>query len=39
MWLNTEVEAFQDDRVRRAIAHAINRDEAIEVYDRRRRRV
>ena len=34
MWLNTEVEAFQDARVRQAIAHAINRDEAIEVYDR-----
>jgi peptide/nickel transport system substrate-binding protein len=34
MWLNTEVEAFQDDRVRQAFAHAINRDEAIEVYDR-----
>jgi peptide/nickel transport system substrate-binding protein len=33
MWLNTEVEAFQDERVRQAFAHAINREEAIEVYD------
>jgi peptide/nickel transport system substrate-binding protein len=34
MWLNVNVEAFQDIRVRQAIAHSINRDEAIEVYDR-----
>jgi peptide/nickel transport system substrate-binding protein len=34
LWLNVNVEAFQDIRVRQAIAHAINRDEAIEVYDR-----
>jgi peptide/nickel transport system substrate-binding protein len=34
MWLNVNVEAFQDIRVRQAIAHAINRDEAIEVYER-----
>lgn len=33
MWLNVNDERFQDDRVRQAIAHAINRDEAIGVYD------
>lgn len=33
MWLNTNVEAFQDIRVRQAIAHAINRDDAIGVYN------
>ncbi|MEJ7799572.1 MAG: ABC transporter substrate-binding protein, partial [Ilumatobacter sp.] len=33
MWLNVNVEPLQDIRVRQAIAHAINRDEAIEVYD------
>ena len=33
MWLNVNEKAFQDIRVRQAFAHAINRDEAIEVYD------
>jgi peptide/nickel transport system substrate-binding protein len=33
MWLNVNDERFQDIRVRQAIAHSINRDEAIEVYD------
>jgi peptide/nickel transport system substrate-binding protein len=33
MWLNVNEEPFQDIRVRQAIAHAINRDDAIEVYD------
>jgi len=33
LWLNVNEEPFQDIRVRQAIAHAVNRDEAIEVYD------
>jgi len=33
MWLNVNDKRFQDIRVRQAIAHAINRDEAIAVYD------
>ncbi len=33
MWLNVNEPAFQDIRVRQAIAHAINREEAIAVYD------
>lgn len=33
LWLNVNEEAFQDIRVRQAIAHAVNRDEAIAVYD------
>jgi len=33
MWLNVNEEAFQDIRVRQAIAHALNRDELITVYD------
>ncbi len=33
LWLNTTKKEFQDQRVRQAIAHAINRDEAIAVYD------
>jgi len=33
MWLNVNDERFQDIRVRQAIAHSINRDEAIGVYD------
>jgi peptide/nickel transport system substrate-binding protein len=33
LWLNVNDERFQDIRVRQAIAHAINREEAIEVYD------
>lgn len=33
LWLNVNEEPFQDIRVRQAIAHAINREEAIEVYD------
>ena len=33
MWLNVNEPAFQDIRVRQAFAHAINRDEAIAVYD------
>lgn len=33
LWLNVNEEAFQDERVRQAIAHAVNRDEAIAVYD------
>jgi peptide/nickel transport system substrate-binding protein len=33
LFLNVNEEAFQDIRVRQAIAHAINRDEAIQVYD------
>ena len=33
MWLNVNDKRFQDIRVRQAIAHAINREEAIAVYD------
>lgn len=33
MWLNVNEPAFQDERVRQAFAHAINREEAIAVYD------
>jgi peptide/nickel transport system substrate-binding protein len=33
MWLNVNEPAFQDIRVRQAFAHAINREEAIAVYD------
>jgi peptide/nickel transport system substrate-binding protein len=33
LWLNVNQKPFQDIRVRQAIAHAINRDEAIQVYD------
>lgn len=33
LWLNVNEEPFQDIRVRQAIAHAVNRDEAIAVYD------
>ncbi|MDW3213863.1 MAG: ABC transporter substrate-binding protein [Ilumatobacteraceae bacterium] len=33
LWLNVNEEAFQDIRVRQAIAHAVNREEAIAVYD------
>jgi peptide/nickel transport system substrate-binding protein len=33
MWLNVNDERFQDIRVRQAFAHAINREEAIGVYD------
>jgi peptide/nickel transport system substrate-binding protein len=33
MWLNVNEPAFQDERVRQAFAHAINREEAIQVYD------
>jgi peptide/nickel transport system substrate-binding protein len=33
LWLNVNVPAFQDERVRQAIAHSINREEAIGVYD------
>ena len=33
MWLNVNEEAFQDIRVRQAIAHALNREELITVYD------
>lgn len=33
LWLNVNNKAFQDIRVRQAIAYAINRDEAISVYD------
>jgi peptide/nickel transport system substrate-binding protein len=33
MWLNVNDERFQDIRVRQAIAHAINREEAIAVYN------
>ncbi len=33
LWLNVNEEPFQDIRVRQAIAHAVNRDEAMEVYD------
>jgi peptide/nickel transport system substrate-binding protein len=32
LWLNVNEEAFQDVRVRQAIAHSVNREEAIEVY-------
>lgn len=33
MWLNVNDKRFQDIRVRQAIAHAINREEAIAVYN------
>lgn len=33
LWLNVNEPAFQDERVRQAIAHAVNREEAIGVYD------
>ena len=33
MWLSVKEKAFQDIRVRQAIAHAINREEALAVYD------
>lgn len=33
LWLNVNEPAFQDERVRQAIAHAVNREEAIQVYD------
>ena len=33
LWLNVNDKHFQDIRVRQAIAHAINRDEAIAVYN------
>jgi peptide/nickel transport system substrate-binding protein len=33
LWLNVNEPAFQDERVRQAIAHAVNREEAIAVYD------
>ncbi len=33
LWLNVNEEPFQDIRVRQAIAHSINREEAIQVYD------
>ncbi len=33
MWLNINDKRFQDIRVRQAIAHAINREDAITVYD------
>ena len=33
MWLNVNEKAFKDIRVRQAIAHAINREEALAVYD------
>jgi peptide/nickel transport system substrate-binding protein len=33
LWLNVNDERFQDIRVRQAIAHSINREEAIQVYD------
>jgi peptide/nickel transport system substrate-binding protein len=33
LWLNVNEEPFQDIRVRQAIAHAIDREDAIQVYD------